>query len=332
MKLTPGFIKNTTFLLLLTSNLWLVPSKVLAQNVVGLTTMPPRVTDLVIDPGQAQTREIKVRNDSNVDRYITTTIKDFVVTDDAGTPIQLEDVDLSQNRWAASNWLQITPTKFKLSPGETKSLVLTAVVPEDGLPGGHYAMILFTPDTVNLLNQTGSIVQSNVATLVYVTVPGDIKQDAQVKLFSAPSFSEYGPIDFDTIITNLSDVHITPEGSIKVTNMLGGTTANLDLEETNIFPYTSRDFQNTLDKKWLFGRYKAQLQAGYGTQGQALMATLFFWVIPWRIIVLALTLLAIIIALIMVIRSRPPKSSSNQSIQDLEKELDILKNKYKDSH
>lgn len=330
-KTSPNLVSRISFLLVIASNLWLSAPKALAQNVVGLTTMPPRVEDIVLEPGAAETREIKVRNDSSVDRYITTSFKDFVVTDDSGSPVQLEGIDADQNRWASSSWLQISPSKFSLKPGETKSLMLTVIAPDDAIPGGHYGMVLFTPDTVNLLNNTGSVVQSNVASLVYITIPGDIKQDAKVRSFKAPSFSEYGPIDIDTVITNLSDMHITPQGTIKITNMLGGTTANLDLDKTNIFPYTSRDFKNTLEKKWLFGRFKAQLQAGYGTQGQALTATLFFWVIPWRLIILVITFAAIIASIIYLIRSQKPKDNDDTHLHELEKELETLKNKYKDN-
>ena len=324
-------LKLASSLLILTSQLWLSAPKALAQNTVGLTTMPPRVEDIIIEAGQAETREIKVRNDSSVDRYITTSFKDFVVTDESGTPVQLGEVDAEQSRWAASSWLQISPTRFSLKPGETKSLMLTVIAPDNATPGGHYAMVLFTPDTLNLLNNTGSVVQSNVASLVYITIPGDIKEDATVNSFTAPKFSEYGPVDINTMITNLSDVHITPQGSIKITNMLGGTTANLPLDNTNIFTYTSRELQNTLGKKWLFGRFKAQLQAAYGTQGQALTATLFFWVIPWRLIILLITLISIITSLIIIIRNqKSDQGDQDNHIHQLEKELETLKNKYKD--
>jgi hypothetical protein len=160
--------------------------------------------------------------------------------------------------------------------------MLTVLAPQDALPGGHYAMVLHSPDAKSTLQETGAAIQTNVGTLVYITVPGDIKQDARIDRFTAPSFSEYGPIPFNNIITNLSDIHIKPLGSIKITNWLGGKTADLLLEDKNIFPYTTRNFENLLDKKYLFGRYKAQFLAGYGTNGQALAATLYFWVIPWK--------------------------------------------------
>lgn len=300
-----------------------------AQSALGLSAIPPRLEITDAKPGDVLTREIKVRNESQTDKYLTTSTTDFVVTDSQGTPLRVESLpdDSYSNRWAAANWLQVSPTKLHLKPGETKSLILTILVPEDVTPGGHYAMVLHTPQNEAVISGTGSTIETNVGTLVYITVPGDIQQSAKVAKFTAPIFSEYGPIDFKTIITNLSDIHISPIGTISIKNWFGGKTADLELEKLNIFPYTSREFQNNLAKKWLFGRYQAKLSAGYGTQGDYLSSVIYFWVIPWKLI---LTLLAIIIIVILLItlRRRPP--TTNTKIEELEEELEELKKKYKD--
>lgn len=293
---------------------WLlvIPQTVHAQSALGISAIPPRL-EVEINPGEVKTFQIKVRNESSVDRPLTTEIKDFVVIDDSGTPIQIENTDINEedNRWAAASWIQVSPAKFIIKAGETKSLSLTVLAPEDALPGGHYAMVLHSPETEAIIDGTGSIIQPRVGTLVYVTIPGNIKQDAVVREFSAPNFLEFGPVNFKTSVTNLSDIHISPTGNIIVTNWFGGNTATIPLEDTNIFPYVSRDIYTTLNKKWLFGRYKAQLIAGYGTTGGALAATLFFWVIPWRLIVVILAAIALIIALTVILKKSkktPPSS------------------------
>jgi hypothetical protein len=182
------------------------------------------------------------------------------------------------------------------------------------------------------LTESGSFIDTNVGTLVYITVPGDIKEDARVTEFSSPSFSEYGPIPFHTIIANLSDIHVTPAGSIKVTNWLGGKTADIPLTQTNIFPNTAREFENVLDRKWLFGRYTATLNAGYGTTGQALSAIIFFWVIPWRLILLVIAALVFAFVIYTLVRRQQNETQPqhDDQVEELEKELEALKKKYKD--
>jgi hypothetical protein len=306
------------------------PQKILAETSIGLSAIPPRL-EVTVKADDVISQTIKVRNESNEERTITTDIRDFIVTDNIGTPTILNEVDDSTNRWAASSWIQVSPSSVKLKPGETKNLTLTILPPKNALPGGHYAMIVHHPSKTASLDSTGASIQANVGTLVYITIPGDIKQNAIVQKFSAPSFSEFGPVDFSTTIKNSSDIHIQPVGAITIKNWFGGKTAQINLEPTNIFPYTTRDFQNTLNKKWLFGRYSANLQAVYGTAGGLITATLFFWVIPWRLLILVTAAIAIIVTIIIITKNRPKSTQGPvDEVAELEKELETLKKKYKD--
>ena len=325
---TKKISQSTIALMLLITGLSLFPKTTLAQSTIGVSAIPPRL-EINIKPDETITKIIKVRNESNSERVINTKASDFIVTDNKGTPIQVETNE-ENNRWAASSWIQVSPSSLKLKPGETKSLTVVVMAPKDALPGGHYAMILSNPENVGSLSSTGASVQSNVGTLIYVTVAGDVKQDAQIQNFTAPNFSEFGPIDFKSTIKNLSDIHIKPVGAITIKNFLGGQTAKLSITDTNIFPYTSRDFTNTLNRKWLFGRYKAEINAAYGTAGGVATAVIFFWVIPWRLIALLIAAAAIVTAIILINKNKPKDDTSDGKVEELEKELNDLKKKYKD--
>ena len=299
----------------------------LAQNALGLSAVPPRL-EITVEPGQHVTKEIKVTNNSDTERVISTKIVDFIVVDQKGTPIEIKDE--MDNKWSASQWIQTSESSFKLKPQETKAFVLTVIVPENATPGGHYAMVLHNPSNEVVLSETGSAIEANVGTLVYITIPGEIKQQASVDYMTTPPFSEYGPIDFETSISNLSDIHIKPQGSIEIKNWLGGKTATLIYNENNhnIFPSASHIFKNTLDKKWLFGRYKASLNATYGTTGAPLVAYVHFWVIPYKLLLLIAS--AIILIMIIIKLSRKKDNTKNKKIIDeLEAELEKLKNKYR---
>lgn len=304
------------------------------QNTLGISAIPPRV-EITINPGEVTTTEIKVRNESKTEKQLSVSSEDFIVVDDMGTPLRIDTTDVEDNRWAAASWMQVSPSRLILKPGETKALVLTIIAPEDATPGGHYAMVLYNYNLETTLTQTGASIETKVGSLVYVTVPGEINENAKVTNFSAtPAFSEYGPIDFKTTINNLSDIHITPVGSINISNMFGIKTKQINLDNTNIFPFTSRDFTNTLEKKFMFGRYKAQINAIYGQTGQLLTATQFFWVIPYKIIIG--TIVVIILILLFVSKSKKSRQQQNRSSSDtpkveaLEKELEDLKRKYQD--
>ena len=319
-------------ILLLAASTLFAPAAVQAQNALGLTAIPPRL-EITIKPGETITKEIKVRNESKTERVINTTSKDFIVTDDKGTPVQIEGVDENSNRWAAASWVQVSPSNYVLKPGETKTLMVTIIAPENPTAGGHYAMVLHSPKNQATLSETGSAIETYVGTLLYVTVPGNIKESARISDFSAPGFLEFGPVTFKTTIANFSDIHIAPVGQIDIKNWFGGRTASLSLDSLNIFPGTSRQFLSTLNKKWLFGRYTATLEAGYGTTGQALTAALVFWIIPWRLIILVLTAIIIGVLLGVLLRQKgnhEEVNTSNEKVEELEQELEELKKKYRD--
>lgn len=326
-------LKSYFIFLLILFGTYIFTKTVNAQTVNdGLSAIPPRL-EVTVNADGTSTQTIKVRNESSQERDVTVSISDFVVNDNIGTPTVISATK-EDNRWAASNWITVSPSSFKLKGGETKALSLIITPPANALPGGHYAMVIHSPDvSVSLLNSTGASIQTMVGTLVYITIPGDITQDATITEFSAPKFLEFGPVDFSTTIKNLSDIHIKPAGNITVTNMIGMKSfIQFNKEGTNIFPGKTRDFENQLNKQWLFGRYKAELNAAYGTAGGVATAVVFFWVIPWRFLILVGTAIATIIIVIIVLKKRSggQKQQNEEKVDELEKELEALKKKYKD--
>ncbi|MDD4027163.1 MAG: hypothetical protein PHO75_03155 [Candidatus Shapirobacteria bacterium] len=328
---TKNIIKTSTLLLLLATGYSLLLNSVKAQSVISVTAIPPRL-EVTVKADGVITKTIKVRNESNSEKIINTKTSDFIVNDNNGTPIKVE-TNSEDNRWAASSWVQVSPTSLKLKPGETKSLTVTVVPPKNALPGGHYVMILHTPENISSLSSTGASVQTEVGTLLYITVPGNIKENAVIKDFTAPKFSEFGPIDFNSIIQNLSDIHIKPAGNIAITNMFGLKTTNIQFNKDgiNIFPGKIREIQSQLSRKWLFGRYKAELNAVYGTTGAVATAAIIFWVLPWRFLILVGTGLIIIAIIILILKKKTGnKENGQEKVDELEQELEALKKKYKD--
>ena len=325
---------NKTILLgsLLVLSSLFVPS-VLAQestSLLKITAIPPRL-EVEGKPGKVVTQTIKIRNESNTAQFINTTTKDIVVLDNSGTPTMLTDLPNGANRWAMADWIQVSPSQFRLQPGETKALILTIIVPNDATPGGHYAAILHTPNNQAVFNEqtgSGNSIVSNVGTIVYLTVPGKIKQDARIK-FTVPSFSEYGPVTITSLISNLSDVHVRPDGKLTITDLLGRSTIIL-YNSNNIFPNTTRKIETVFGRKWMFGRFAANLEASYGTQGGLLTATTYFWVFPIRLVLAILTIILIFIGIYFILkRGQDPSYKVPTSIQSDDSGLEMLKKKYR---
>ena len=319
------------FFLLFTCHLSLV-TQVKAQSALGLTAIPPRL-EIEGDPGQVVTKEIKVRNESLQNRVIYTTIKDFIVSDDSGTPLQLEDTDLETNpdlnRWTASSWIHISPTKLQLKPGETKSLTLTVIVPDNALPGGHYAMLTYMPNgdvKPGQMKKTASIIGQRVGTLIYFTVAGPVTEKLNILKFSVPQFSEQGPINFTGTLESLSDIHITPVGNITISDPLRTKVAEVPVEAGSVFPETQRDFVSTWTQKWGWGKYRADLNLAYGTTGAVATATIFFWLFPIRLVIYSLIAIISILTAIILLnkRSKRHQEMLEKEVTELKEELEKL--------
>jgi len=303
--------KKITFLLVLSTLGCLFwegkKSPVFSQDPVALTVSPPRI-ELTANPGETITKDLKITNNTASELLVQTTVKDFLVEDKKGTPITVKSEQAG--KFALSTWLSTSETEFSLPAYQTKLITAAIVIPEEAFPGGHYGAIYFSPLGLSgpkgagaeTTSQTG--VATKVASLVSVIIPGDIKEDAIVRRMDIPLFQEFGPVKIISEIANSSDIHIRPLGTIRIYNWLGKLNTTLKLKEQNIFPGASRTYKNLWPQKWGLGKYKAKLEAGYGNQGNSLLAIAYFWVIPWRLIVVVLLVVTLIILSVIYWRKK----------------------------
>ncbi len=299
-----------------------------ASSAFGLTAIPPRL-EIEGKPGESITRTIRLRNESGVTKVLNTAVKDFVVLDNKGTPVRIESLPEGANKWALSPWVQVSPISHQIKPGETKALTLTVIIPDNATPGAHYAVVLHTPTNETSINASGSSVTPEVGTLVYLRIPGDVKEEARA-MFEVPKFQEFGPVVFKTTVVNTSDIHVAPTGQIEITDLIGHKFL-VKFDGANIFPETSRIFESTLEKKWLFGRFKAELVATYGSKGQLLNSVAYFWVLPIRLILALLTIIFLLVAIYLILKT-PGKGTGGKLMQvDEDDNISRLKNKYRDS-
>ncbi|MEX0896125.1 MAG: hypothetical protein WDZ94_04305 [Patescibacteria group bacterium] len=305
------------------------------QNQLSLTAIPTRLGDdlsIALDPGETEQVMLRVINTGDESVTIRSTPQDFVVFDDAQTPtpINLDDAD---NRWSLASWLTITPSTQTLQPGEMASLQAVISVPEDALAGGHYAMVIHQPDmsggTQNAdgtQNTQASAVEQRVGTLLYVMVNGLINEEAVIREFTLPEFSEFGPVPYSFAVENLSDIHIQPRITVEIHNMFGQRVESMQLDSKNIFPFTAREFEGQWDRIWGFGLYTAEVTMSYGSEGSVVSMSEQFWLLPITIIVAIIIVVLTLIASWIAIRRHIIHRRQDQSkrIQELESKLEKI--------
>lgn len=269
----------------------------------GLEISPP-LKEISSDPGKTVETSLRVRNITKEPLEITAEVNDFVAAGEDGQPkLLLEDGE--ESPYSIKSWIT-TISSVTLQPQEQQKITLTMNVPQNASPGGHYGVVRFS-GTPPGLDGSGVSLSASIGALVLVNISGDVQENAQIAELYAQqngqkrSLFEYGPLVITERIENTGNVHFKPSGTVRVTNMVGKDVASFNLNEQggNVLPGSIRRFEQNLDKKLLFGRYKIQADVVYGSDNQIISASSTFWVIPYKLIAIAI---AAIVALIFFIR------------------------------
>lgn len=279
-------------------------------------SISPPLLELKADPGQSVTAHLTITNISTTTLQISAEANDFGAKDEEGDPNILFN-DSNSAPYALRTWVKL-PGEFTLKSKESKTVDFPIAVPKNAEPGGHYGVLRFTGAAAGAGSSNVSL-SASIGTLVLLQVSGNITESASVvELYSATqknntksSFFQTGPVNFVTRIKDTGNTHIKPTGTLDVANIFGKKVATLTFNgDPNdaknppkiILPASIRRFENTLNKKWLFGRYTATLHTTYGDKNTALTAKTTFWVIPYKIvavIVVGLILLFLLLRLII---------------------------------
>ena len=261
----------------------------------------PPIINLTGDPGQTINTEITLRDVSTSSLRVTTEFNDFTANGEDGTPkILLDQKDPTP--YSIVKWISPIPS-LTLEPKQLKKVPVTIKIPADASPGGYYGVIRFSgtpPD----IDTSGVSLSASLGTLVMLRVKGDAKEQLETLDFmttgtdgKASSLFEGIPFNFVERLKNTGNVYEQPTGRILISDIFGKPVAvvNVNLEQRNILPGTTRKFTQTLDKsglgdRFLFGFYKAKLTLDYGNK-QTVTSSLSFWVIPYKIILLAILLI-----------------------------------------
>ena len=190
-----------------------------------------------------------------------------------------------------SGWFTV-PTKDIVIPrGKTGDIPFTIKVPENADPGGHYAGIMVgTRPSTEKIGGSGAGISSAVTSLFFLRVPGDVKEEGEIRDFYAEQSVLQSPDAlFSLRFENTGNVHLVPEGSIIITNMWGKERGMIEVNKEhgygNVLPASTRKFEFNWHGEsniFEFGRYKALATLVYGEDGRkTVYRTTYFWVIPW---------------------------------------------------
>lgn len=269
-----------------------------SDNAHGLQISPVKV-NILADPGKTYNFKISILNVTTGSLIFKPNINDFKSKDETGEPEII--MDDSAPGTTIKSWISPLNDIF-LKAKQSVNVNVTVTVPPDASPGGHYGVIRFSGIPPEL-EQSGVALAASAGPLVLIRVSGNINESLYLKEFftsrgdQRSAWFENAPIYFSERIHNNGNIHLNPIGDVVVTNILGKHVATLKVNEQDgsILPESTRRFDQKLEKNRMFGRYTAKIALAYGTTGQVLMGTTTFWVIPYKIILLAIAILGSLI-------------------------------------
>lgn len=294
----------------------------------------------VVDPGKSVGDTITIRNnDSQSPLNLTVRVIDFTFNDETGTPKLMVDPSAPQTVWSLKPFLTV-PTTVTVPPSSSKTINLKVSVPAGQGAGSYYSAIMYSSgsgDTSNEVGQGKNVgLSASGVTLVFVTVPGQVKENLELKKFGAYdravlqkdrhyiTFTTQEPQYMAYTLLNTGNVAESPVGQITLKDMFGheynisdaNPVKNLALrEQTRTFDVCIKSQDQKVDVTgageadtnrctspglWP-GYYKASLDLFYGQNGnqtQEITKTVIFWYMPWWFIILLIIVFLIVVYIV----------------------------------
>ena len=257
----------------------------------------PPVLNVRGNPGETVKGTINLRDVSPTSLVVTNQINDFTAQGEEGMPKLLLDEGES-SPYSMKTWVRPIG-RLTLKSREIQGLPFVIDIPKDAAPGGYFAVVRFSASPAGI-DSTGVSLSASVGALIFMRVNGDAKEKLSIVGFDAVSKQntsqkvlEGTPITFAVRVKNEGNVHEQPSGRIIITDMFGKTVAglNVNLPPRNVLPGSIRRFESRLDEtvignKKLFGFYRATVSVT-DAKGQTVTDKLSFWVIPWKLMLIA---------------------------------------------
>lgn len=299
----------------------------LSHPAAALSVSPVEI-DYTVQPGEPIHGSIQLSNDTKFEQTYYVSVRNFIPNGEDGRQTFLPASDDS----GLVRWIEFPRTHVTIPVGASAEFLWDLNTPNDATPGGHYAAVFFSTTPPENVQDVQVSIGAKIGVLFLVNVSGVVKESAHIESFDAipeqghlvrhsPRIVDRLPTAFETRFQNDGNVHVTPHGTITISNMFGKTVGVVQLNTSNgkALPGSIRRFVSPWDvvSTFAFGKYDATLIGSYGSQGQPFSSTTSFWVFPWRLIGIGVFGLLILILFLksynrFVIRSAVSKVRSKE--------------------
>jgi len=265
-------------------------------------SISPTISQFTIQPGGSDTIKITLKNITVDNVTAQGFVNDFTSDGTTGNPKILTN-ETSPSPHSIRNFV-FGLNDIPLQRGEQKNITIGLQVPKDTTPGAYYGIIRYkaVPVGQNAPAPGQVALTASVGTIVLVTVPGNVREQVQVKGLHVYRGGEDGslffgpPTSIGVEVANFGNGFVAPFGSVEVRNMFNKNVLNYQLNNPkqpgNILPGSSRVFTQNIKAINSLGRYTIIASVSYGKGSQVLSVQKTIWYIPKWIAVLFIAVIA----------------------------------------
>jgi hypothetical protein len=261
-KLKSIWVAALSMLLLMAASPWAAAQQ--SPSGSGLS-ISPTLSEFTIKPGGSNHVSITLKNVTVDDVVAKGEVDDFTSDNNTGNPKIL------------TNTSTPTPNSIKkfvsnmddipLAKGQQKNVVIVLDVPKSTPPGAYYGIIRYraVPKSAAAPGPGQVALTASVGTIVLITVPGNLREQVQVKGLHVYRGAREGtifikpPDSIGITISNFGNGFLKPFGNVEVHNTFNKTVATFQFnnpkELGNILPNSTRTFTNNFKGANKIGRY-----------------------------------------------------------------------------
>ncbi len=243
------------------------------------------VTPVVIDE-KAKARDIlkesiTVKNNSNHVLELYPSVND--INSQLGEKAFTRANDSQALSDSLANWIELSRGMVQLSPGEERSIPFIIRVNINAVAQSYHAKISLTE---GITRAEADSKPALGVVMVNVEVQADVHELLQLNKFTTDNiFFSGDDVLFNYQLQNIGNQNLLPKGQVHIYNRNGQEVATIDVnkDSKSISPDQTSQLVSVWSAANSFGRYKALLTVDYGSsQTATVQDTVFFWVIPWK--------------------------------------------------
>ena len=261
---------------------------------------------------------VKLKNNSQQKIELYPFVNDLTKNEGEQPFINPADLDKTVS---LARWIEISRAVIELMPGEEKAVPVKININAAARPGKYFAAISFGRGSNRNLAAINKRELNQPEVLLNMEVKEHVIEKVENSIFEAEREVNFkSPVRFFLEVKNIGNKDILPKGSLLIYDRQGHEleTLAINSEQNLIRPQETKQFRITWPSGRNMGRFKARLELEYGDSRKDINDVIFFWILPWQLLVIFLALFLAAIFSLWLLLARVIRHNRELARQALE--------------